>query len=224
MTVFMISLIALLYELPDWLYRVTISEVQDEGVVFRYDLSDNWVETEVDGIVYLSQSDARWGNKTINGYTVSYSGCSPSIAAMVVNRLTEYGVTPYEVGMQFYKWGYMNGDGAGTSPKVWKKLASEYGMKFVGKLNYEELEEALRCGWLVVMSVQNPPFTRAADTGSWISHTILVHGLDKNGYTNVLDPYAAGNNHKFLLSDLYELRVKLFDTVGSGSCRAFSAQ
>ncbi len=223
-TVLLICLTALLYELPGWLYRQTITEVQDDHVTFRYDREGNWLSTEVGGIVYLSQSDPRWGNKTIHGYTVAYSGCTPSIGAMAVNRLKGTDLTPYDVGLKFNEWGYMNNSGAGTNPRVWKKMASEYGLNYIGKLSYEELEEALRCGWLVVMSVQNPPFTRPADTGTWISHTILVSGLDGRGYTNVLDPYAAGNCRSFYLPDLYELRVKLFDETGRGACHALSAK
>ena len=207
-------------EIP--LFRQKLYEVQEDWITYRYDSDGNWYSTAVNGIVYLSQSDQRWGNETINGYTIADSGCTPSVGAMLLNRLLDIDITPYELGLQFHEWGYMNNTVAGSNPKVWKKVADEYNLKYLRKLSYEELETALKDGWLVIMSVQGLPFTRTVTNGEWISHTILLHGLDRYGNTNVMDPYSQYNTRAFQLSELYEMRVELFDETGRGATHAFT--
>ena len=105
------------------IFKNPLDPVEEDWVTYSYDWDGNWQSTRIDGIVYLSQTDPRWSSLMIGDYTAGRSGCSPSVGAMLVNRLTDQNLTPYDTGMQFYNWKYMNIDHEGTSPKVWKKLA-----------------------------------------------------------------------------------------------------
>ncbi len=204
------------------LFHQTLDEVETDWVSIRYDGEGNWKSTEISGLKYLSQSDARWKDRLINGYTVAKTGCTPAVGAMMLNRINDLELTPYDLGMRFHEWNYMNVNGEGSTPNVWKKTADEYDVRYKAKLSYEDYLKALRSGWIVILSVQGPPFTREPEPGNWISHTILVYGLNDGGYTNVMDPYSAYNTGTFRAQDLYEMRVKLFDTIYRGSCHAFA--
>lgn len=204
------------------IFHNPIEPAEENRVTYRYDREENWKNTEISGITYLSQNDPRWSSLMIGDYTAGHSGCSPSVGAMLVNRLKDLDLTPYDIGLQFYEWKYMNYGREGTSPKVWKKLAQEYDLRYVNHLSEEGFIQALQSGWIVVMSVQGPPFTRESTADSWISHTILVYGLNDAGYTNVMDPYSSYNTRAFNAQELFEMRVKLFDASNTGAVHAFA--
>ena len=204
------------------IFKNPLDPVEEDWVTYSYDRDGNWQSTRIDGIVYLSQTDPRWSSLMIGDYTAGRSGCSPSVGAMLVNRLTDQNLTPYDTGMQFYDWKYMNTGHEGTSPKVWKKLAEEYDLRYVNHLSEEAFIQALQSGWLVVMSVQGPPFTRESTAENWVSHTILVYGLNSAGYTNVMDPYSSYNTRAFNALELYAMRVMLFETYNTGAVHAFA--
>ena len=103
-----------------------------------------------------------------------------------------------------------------------EKLAQEYDLRYVNHLSEEGFIQALQSGWIVVMSVQGPPFTRESTADSWISHTILVYGLNDAGYTNVMDPYSSYNTRAFNAQELFGMRVLLFDASNTGAVHAFA--
>ena len=199
-----------------------IDPVEESWVTYRYDREDNWKSTEISGITYLAQNDPRWSSLMIGNYTAGHSGCSPSVGAMLVNRLKGLDLTPHDIGMKFYEWKYMNVGHEGTSPKVWKRLGQEYDLRYVNHLSEEGYIQALQSGWIVVMSVQGPPFTRESTADNWISHTILVYGLNDAGYTNVMDPYSSYNTRAFNASELFGMRVMLFEASNTGAVHAFA--
>ncbi|MBQ9153140.1 MAG: hypothetical protein IJ130_04960 [Solobacterium sp.] len=206
------------------IFKNPIEPVEEDWVTYRYDHEGNWQSTEISGITYLSQNDPRWSGLTIGGYTVAHSGCSPSVGAMLVNRVCSVNLTPYDIGKEFYEWNYMNSGREGTSPKVWKKLGQEYDLRYVNHLSEEGFIQALQSGWIVVMSVQGPPFTRESTADQWISHTILVYGLNSAGSANVMDPYSSYNTRAFNAQELFEMRVKLFDASNTGAVHAFAPE
>lgn len=183
-------------------------EVNHDYVIYTYDENNNWLDTSIQGLPYFNQTDPRWGNELINDRPISITGCIPTNAAMIVNLLGNQDLTPYDLSVLFAEWKDMNVRYDGTMPTAWKKFAREFDLDYVDKLSYEGLEKALRNGWLVVASVTGNPFTRdVVNEDDWASHSILLYGLDKDGYTNVYDPYYTHNNHKFHISEIDEKKI-----------------
>ncbi len=200
-----------------------IDPVISEDVEIIYDEEGNWVETRVHNIDYMNQTDSRWANKEVNGYTISHSGCTPTVGAMLLNHLTGSDYTPYDVAVQFYEWKYMNIYWAGSDPRVWRKVADEYNLRYYDSLGEDEIRTALKYGWILIASVQGPPFTREVNLGDdWVSHTVLVYGLNSDNKTHVLDPYYMGNCGEYDLTDFCSKLVRQYSMFRGGSIRAFA--
>lgn len=200
-----------------------IDLVHADYVDYVVDENGNWQATEINGIVYMNQTDRRWGREEINGYTVAESGCSPSIGAMLVNLFLNTEYTPYDIGLQFHQWGYMNIVWPGSMPQVWKRLAEENHFRFYQNVSDEEVKTALKNGWIIVASVQGPPFTReVTNLDDWVSHTVMVYGLNADNETNVLDPYYEENCRVFDLEEFMDTLVKQYRSFGNGAVRIYA--
>lgn len=80
---------------------------------------------------YYSQSDSRWGGINYGGFSMSFSGCVPTVIAMAASGIKGTTITPNQVAHYLYnsttEFNY-RGE-AGTSAKGLVQAANQFGLK-----------------------------------------------------------------------------------------------
>lgn len=172
------------------------------------------------GVPYYSQNDSRWANYRLGNYNAMRStGCTPSVAASIVDYLNGSSYTPKDLAQLFYGWGDYNKDyGHGTASTCWRKFANHYGLSFQNNMSYEDLVKALKDGKLCAAAMGNGFFA-----GPSYTHSICFFGIDSSNRTYVYDPLSSRNNGWYSVRDIYNQRASLWlDNLDGGPFYAFS--
>ena len=129
----------------------------------------------LNGAVYYSQSDNRWGsnvylaNDPLGDMTAA--GCGPTSAAMVIASTADSSVTPWDVAQYSISRGYAI-DGVGTSWGLYPDLGAKYGIGLNQTTDFDAAASALRAGQPVIFSGSgDAPFTK-------YGHFVVGVGMD----------------------------------------------
>jgi len=164
--------------------------VSTSGYLDGIDLSD-FEFTEISTpVVYYSQLDSRWVNKSYGKTgTLGEEGCGPTAAAMVIATLADTSVNPVDIA----KWSAQNGyraEGNGSYLSLVPAVCSYYGLTVEGIGNdAKKLVSALNQGYLVIAIMSKGHFT----TGG---HFIVLRGLTTSGEVLVADPASTSRSNK----------------------------
>jgi hypothetical protein len=151
-------------------------------------------------MVYYSQFDPSYANKTIGGYLFGETGCIPTSIAMVFESLGVSG-NPYDWGVRLYNVGEFNVNGGGATRKAIKVAADMAGLTVTPLMTEGEVNTFLRNSIPIIFCGGNQ-ISNSSDYG----HALVLYGLS-NGQTFVTDPSRNAMTGWFPTSFLWDNRI-----------------
>ncbi len=136
-------------------------------------------------IDYKQYAD-KWKNKLYTNtgnpkYTMSYSGCGPTSAAMVLSTFVDKKINPWDVAQLSLQNGFRV-ENEGTAWALFGWLAKKYNLDFYQTSSTGEAVKALQGGNALAVCIMGPGYFT---TGG---HYILAYDVDKDGNILVNDP------------------------------------
>lgn len=142
-------------------------------------------------IVYLNQTDSRWGNKMYGGNDpISKYGCGPTAMAMVVSSMTNQLVLPDAMADWSRTHGYY-AYSSGSYHSLIPNCAQAFGLQAtsITDYSYEAIRKELATGKVIVALMKKGHFTTSG-------HFIIVHGTTLDGKVLIADPMSLENSLK----------------------------
>lgn len=142
-------------------------------------------------ILYFSQNDPRWQNKTYGPYdSIGVYGCGPTALSMLVSSLTEENITPDKMA----EWAYQNGfhsSKSGSYHSIIPNGAASFGLKAESITDYssQNLIQELSTGKIIVALMDEGHFTAHG-------HFIILRGVTLDGKVLIADPKSLENSLK----------------------------
>lgn len=142
----------------------------------------NGVKPQIkNNMVYYSQGDSRWADRSYGTASMKASACGPTSAAMVLSTLTGQNITPVDTAQYSLDNGFRVPN-VGTSWGLFPSIGKKYGIDFRQTSDKQSILSALKKKQPVILSGQGQvPFTRGG-------HFIVAAGVDKNNNILINDP------------------------------------
>ena len=160
------------YGIRDYRYTIPYNPVGNEPMVSM----DGYVEkiAEVPHFIQQSYPYTNYGNHG----TVSSHGCGITSCAMVYSYLLDHMIMPDELAEDYGQYNTK----VGSDYRLFSKSAEDFGLEVKMVYNWQEVEEALKNGQVVIANVTSESiFT---DGG----HYIVYYGITDEGKILVNDP------------------------------------
>lgn len=149
---------------------------------------------------YYSQLDPRWSNISYGNWKFGPTGCVPTVMAMIINAVSDYNVSPVDVGNYLYhNTSEFNRHTIGTTSRGIVNAAHHWGLKTEVLNSQNAIVNALQSGHYVAAAVGPSKFVAGG------THELVLKGYS-NGNTYVLDPYNAANNGWYSVQHLWNIQ------------------
>ena len=180
---------------------------------YTTDSSGKIIKTELLEVPYYSQRDPRWASIWYGQFgNIGSTGCTCTAATMMINYYLGTNYTPQTLCDFLYRNGFYNSGTVGTTSDVWRFLANYYGFTYKNNLSYDGVIHELLSGNIVQGAVGPGNFVQPGYT-----HSIMIFGIDANGYVTVFDPYDPLKNGRYHISSIWDQRsFDYVDTMDGG--------
>lgn len=183
-------------------------------------------DPKVNGYIYYSQGDPRWGSKNYSApgenTNLKRAGCGPTAAAMVLSTLTGQEITPAMTANYALAKNHKVKN-SGTSHAFFSDIGKQYGVDFTqtslsgNKASKQYLIDNLKAGYPTILVGTNPssisgvssPFTPSG-------HFVVATGIQGN---NVLinDPISKTRSKAYNIDDITAYSNKAFVATKNGN-------
>lgn len=132
-------------------------------------------------VKYYSQLDRRWSGRNYGGYNFGKTGCGQASIAMILSGFG-INVTPSMAADYSHSHGtFDTRNEVGSAQSDLTIVADHYGVSWHVMGSAGELSSYLSKGY---------PATVCLELGGGVRHIVVLHGYDRQGYTNVSDPWS----------------------------------